>query len=90
MFMSEQEIASKIIAAIELDNGCRFLVADSDRSALCAGVGAMLTAGCKFTADEIDNLAYGEEFERDRYFESYAGYDETNEALNSIFNGELE
>lgn len=92
-----KHVADKLIEAVEFDNDIRTgdilgRLKPRHRDELYAqlriNVGAMLKDGCKFTEDEIELMAAGEQTEAEDHFKKYAGYKEANAALGNLFDPE--
>lgn len=86
--MTPARIASRLIGAVEDDNDSRLRVTEPQRAALNEGVTRMLAAGFPFTASQIEDIAAGEYEEVNERYRWFDGWEETNAALEWIFNGD--
>lgn len=87
VFVKPTGIAARIIDFMGGDNDCRFPVSSNQLTLLEAGIATMQAAGCKFTEEEVEILAAGEQTEQQTLVDRYNGQ-QVNQALDSIFNRE--
>jgi hypothetical protein len=90
-------IVEKLIKALENNNGFhpgevlnRLIPVKREEleNQLIAGVAMMAAAGCRFTEDDIDLMATGDQDEAQERFAGFNGYTEATEALNNLFDPE--
>lgn len=78
-------IVDKLLTEIELDNGCNVRPHSCDVMLLKIAVWLMRIDGCKFTDDQIELIAAGEQTEALDTFKNYLGYQLLSDTLNYIF-----
>ena len=81
-------IARELVRKMEEDNGCKFGPSAEEMGVLAIHVERMLKEGCRWTTDDIQEFAAGEESEVELRFWQYPSFAECTSALNIIFESE--
>ena len=71
------------------DNNVVFLPDVPQMLSMRKAIQQMSDNGCRFTMEEIDLIATGEQSERNTYFWVYDGYKALDIVLEEIFNGDI-
>ncbi|HXC39234.1 MAG TPA: hypothetical protein VN667_09830, partial [Burkholderiales bacterium] len=80
--------ARAIVERMGADNAAVFAPTLRQWNKLQDALERMRMDGCQFTEEDIDELAAGEETERDERFKRFDGFTEAHTVLNEIFEGD--